>query len=229
MKVELQSRVMLNNHEQRIYNEYLRATRTAAGKPYKLRKNFDDIDASSVLYVQRIARVLNKFHHISMADFFAAPHQVYGSGEYFDLKFFASQRALKTYTTYMQQQINADPDAPQVLQRVMESLRSLKEFFAQHHLCMESYAQHVTNNLPTFVLHLKERKLSPYVMQEIPQATSIIRAQDAEVLRFMFGDGFFEDLNAYRTRYLASQQCKVLVRAGIKKISTNTCTTNNLV
>ena len=100
-KVALHWRVMLNDFEKRIYNEYLKSSRVAAGQPYKLRKNFDDIDPTSELYVKRVARVLNKFTNMSMQDFFRAPHVVYGSGERFDLKFFTSPRALKTYTLYM--------------------------------------------------------------------------------------------------------------------------------
>lgn len=215
---------MLTNSEQRIYNEYLRASRVAAGKPYKLRKNFDDLDASSELFAKRITRLLNKFQHIMPADFFAAPHNVYGSDEYFDLKFFTTQRALKAYAVYMQQEINADPDATHILQRVVDSLKRLKPFFADHQLNMDSYAQHTTNSLPTFVVHLKERKLSPYVMQEVPRADAVIRAQDAEVMRFMFGNDFFANLNVYRTRYLASTKCKQLVREGIKKITFSACT-----
>lgn len=219
---------MLSNYEQHVYNQYLQATRSAGGKPYKLRKNFDDLDASSVLFTQRIARVLSKFQHVSPADFFAAPFQVYDAGEYFDLKFFASQRALKAYTLYMQQEVDANPDSPQILQRVVDSLKHLKDFFAQHQLDAAAYAQHITNNMPSFILHLKERVLSSYVLQEIPRAHAIIREQDADVMRFMFGDNFFDNLNVYRTRYLASVKCKALVRAGVKKISFTTCTSSTI-
>lgn len=218
---------MLSNNEQRVYNEYLRATRSAVNKPYKLRKNFDDLDASSELFTKRIARLLNKFQHIPPADFFAAPFQVYGAEEYFDLKFFASQRALKAYAVYMQQEVDANPDSPQILQRVIDSLKSLKNFFQQHQLNASTYAQHITNNMPSLILHLKDRTLSSYVLQEIPKSYSVINAQDPDVMRFMFGDNFFSNLNVYRTRYLASTKCKALVRAGMKKITITTCTSNN--
>jgi hypothetical protein len=220
---------MLSDYEKHIYNVFLRTTRTAAGKPYKLRKVFDDVDPSTTLYVQRIGRILNKFKHISAEDFFTAPFKLYGADEYYDLKFFASQRALKSYTTYIKQEVDADPDSVAILQRVANSLKHIKDFMIHQRLDVASYAQHMTNNLPSFVLHLKERMLSPYVMQEIPHADVILRSQDADVMRFMFGDNFFENLNIYRTRYLASSQCKQLVRAGIRKISSNSCTSNNIV
>ena len=209
---------MLNDFEKRIYNEYLRSSRVAAGQPYRLRKNFDDVDPSTELYVKRVSRVLNKFTNMSMQDFFRAPYVVYGAGERFDLKFFTSPRALKTYTLYIQQEVDADPDSGVVMQRVMNSLQFLKEFCVTHQITPEAYAAHQTNSMPTFLVHLKERKISTYVMLELPNTCAHLKKIEADVLKFMFGEKFYVNLNIYKTRYFASKSCKMLVREGLKKI-----------
>lgn len=218
MKVKLHSSVMLSDFEQRIYNEYLRTSRTAAGKPYKLRKNFDDVDPTTTVYLKRIARILHKFANISPHEFFQAPYTVYGSDEYFDLKFFTSPRALKTYTIFMQQEVDANPDTAKIMQRVLTSLQFIKEFCTTQNCTLMQYTAHTTGDLPTFIMHLKERKLSTYVMLEIPNLLNTLKQQDPEVMKFMFGDNFYNNLNLYKTRYFASTSCKTLVREGLKKI-----------
>lgn len=209
---------MLSSFEQRIYNEHLRSSRSAAGKPYKLRKDFNDIDATTEVYLKRISRILLKFTNISIVDYFHAPYDVYGKDEFFDLKFYTSPRALKAYSIYMQRESGADPDSDVILQRVLASLQHLKEFCTQHQLTFEQYVQHKTGDLPTFVVHLKERKLSTYIMIELTGTLSLIKQQDGDVMRFMFGEKFYENLNTYKARLLSSKKCKLLIRAGLNKI-----------
>lgn len=209
---------MLTDHEQQIYNEHLRTSRVSAGKPYKLRKDFSDIDPSIELYVKRVGRLLHKFKHISTTDYFEAPYKVYGDDNRFDLKFYTSPRALKAYTLYMQQEVCTDPDTPAVLQRVAKALQYLSNFCKSHQIHVDDYAQHTTNNFPTFLMHLKERKLTPHIMIELHNTLSIIRCQEKDIMTFMFGENFYDNINTYKTKYLLSTTCKALVRAGINII-----------
>lgn len=210
---------MLNEYEKRIYNEHLKASRTAAGKPYRLRKDFSDVDPSIEVYVQRVARLLHKFPHISVVDYFQAPHAVYDSGDHFDLKYYTSPRAMKAYTLYMQQEVNTDPDAPHVLQRIVASLQHLSDYCKSHKIHTDAYPTMQTNSMPTFLLHLKERKITPHIVVELHNTMSILRQQDPEIIRFMFGEKFYDNINVYKNKYLASKTCKALVRAGFIKIN----------
>lgn len=219
MKVVLQLHAMLNDLEQRIYNEHLKSSRTAAGKPYKLRKDFSDIDPSIELYVQRVSRLLHKFSHISVVDYFQAPYAVYGNGERFDLKYYTSPRAMKAYTLYMQQEVSTDPDALHVLQRVARALQHLSDCCKAHSIHTDEYPLLMTNSMPTFLIHLKERKITPHILVELHNTLAILRQQEPEIIRFMFGDKFYDNLNVYKNKYLASKTCKALVRAGINKIN----------
>lgn len=213
---------MLNDLEQRVYNEHLKTSRVAAGKPYKLRKDFSDIDPSVELYVKRVARLLHKFPHISVTDYFQAPYTVYDSGDRFDLKYYTSPRAMKAYTLYMQQEVDTNPDSPHVLQRVVNALQHLKTHCESHQITTDVYPTQMINNLPTFLVHLKERKITPHIMVELPNTSSILRQQDPEIIRFMFGERFYEHVNTYKNKYLASKTCKALVRAGLNKINKTT-------
>lgn len=210
---------MLNELEQRIYNEHLKSYRTAAGKPYKFRKDFSEIDPSIELHVKRVARLLHKFPHISLVDYFQAPYTVYDSGDRFDLKYYTSPRAMKAYTLYMQQEVNTDPDAPHVLQRISNALQHLSDFCKSHKITTDVYPSHITNSMPTFLLHLKERKITPHILVELHNTLPILRQQDPEIIRFMFGESFYNNINVYKNKYLASKTCKALVRAGVQKIN----------
>lgn len=210
---------MLNDLEQHVYNEHLKTSRVAAGKPYRLRKDFSDIDPSTELHVKRVVRLLNKFQHISMSDYFQAPHSLYGSGEHFDLKYYTSPRAMKAYTLYMQQEVNTDPDAPHVLQRVASGLQHLSDCCKSHQITTDEYPSLMTNNMPTFLMHLKERKITPHIIVELHNTLLILRQQDPEIMRFMFGERFYDNINVYKNKYLASKTCKALVRAGLAKIN----------
>lgn len=218
---------MLNELEQLIYNTHLRVTRRAGNKPYKIRKNFEDVDGTTILYTQRVARLLNKFQHINVQDYFQAPFKLYGGDEYFDMKFFSSPRAMKAYTLVLQQEINTDPDTDDVIQRVIKSLYHIKDFCKDNHLDMNTYADHVTDGMNTFLLHVKQRLVHWYVAIEIPKAVAIIRQQDPDIMKFMFGDQIFNNMQMFVNRFLASQRCKAVVKQGLQKIQTNLTNTNN--
>lgn len=209
---------MLSSLEQRIYNEHLKSSRSAANKPYKLRRDFSDIDSTTEVYLKRISKILLKFTNISIVDYFHAPYAVYGTDEFFDLKFFTSPRALKAYSIYMQRESSADPDSDTILQRVVNSLHAVKEYCMQHKVTPAEYVSHTTGDLPVFVVHLKERKLSTYIMLELAGALALLKQQSSDVMRFMFGERFYENLNLYKSRLMSSKKCKSLIRAGLMKI-----------
>lgn len=53
--------------------------------------------ATVELYVKRIANFLERNPSVDMEEFFDAPYKVYPDGEYFDLKFFTSPKAVSVY------------------------------------------------------------------------------------------------------------------------------------
>lgn len=218
---------MLNEFEQLIYNTHLRVTRRASNKPYKIRKNFDVIDATTTLYTQRVARILNKFKHIDINDYFQAPYKLYDGDEYFDMKFFASPRAMKAYTLMLQQDLNTDPDSDDIIQRVIKSLHHIKDFCVNNNTDINTYVDHTTDGMNTFLLHIKQRQVHWYVAVEMPKAMSIIRQQDPDVMKFMFGDQVFNNIQTYVNRFLGSQRCKAVVRQGLQKIQNKLTTTTS--
>ena len=50
-----------------------------------------------ILYVKRIAGFLERHPNVDLEEFFDAPYKVYPNGEYFDLKFFTTPKAVAVY------------------------------------------------------------------------------------------------------------------------------------
>ena len=209
---------MLSDFEQRIYNEYLKTSRQAKSQPYRLRKNFDDIPSDVLVYLKRISNILRKFPSIHVNDYFKAPYSIYGTEEYFDLKYFTSQKAIKAYTLYVQKEPDFDPDSEDMLLKVLDSLKFLKDFLSTNNISLQQYPSHMTNEMKSFILHWKERKIHPYVLIELPNALYYIRHEDQELLKFMFGENVYENIQLYTNRYFSSKKLKVLIKQGLKKI-----------
>ncbi len=60
--------------------------------------------------------------------------------------------------------------------------------------------------------------MHPYVLIELPNALNYIRREDQELLKFMFGENVYENIQLYTNRYFSSKKLKVLVKQGLKKI-----------
>ena len=72
---------MLSDIQQKIYNDYLRALGQANNRSYKPRKNFNDLDEETKIYLYRLELFFNQFSHINPYNFFIA------SFKYRELKF----------------------------------------------------------------------------------------------------------------------------------------------
>ena len=212
---------MLTDFEKFLYNEHLKISRISKGQLFKFRQDFSKIEPDKVVYLKRISSLITRLPNIKPSDYFKAPYELYGIDEYFDLKFFTTQKALKTYSIFVKNQVNQDPDSNDILQKVVDSLKFLKSFLLENNLSLEDYITHKTNNLPTFLLHLKNRSIMLYTLLDLPQVEAELKVQDRDVIKFMFDDQFYTNINVYRVKFLNSKKCKVLVREGIKKIKKN--------
>lgn len=209
---------MLTDFEKQLYNDHLKVTRSIQGQPYKLRKDFTKLYPEAMINLKRLSRLLSKFPNIKPADYFKAPFNLYGTDNTFDLKYYSTQSALKAYTTYVKVEEDRNPDSEEILQQTKDSLIFLQDYITDNNLNVDSYFAHMTNNLPTFLLHLKERHINFYVTFESVAAENAIKSQESDILNFIFDNSFITKYNTYRTKYLLSKKCKVLVRQGIKQI-----------
>ena len=85
---------------------------------------------------------------------------------------------------------------------------------------ISEYTSHMTNNINTFILHLKEHKISIYILFGFPDGEDRLRRIGNDMMKFIFGD-LKNKLDIFRSRYYTSIKAKILVKEGLKKIQDN--------
>jgi hypothetical protein len=210
----------LNSFEKHIYNTFLKVSRQQQNLPYQLRKNFEDIDRSLYGIIKKIGYILSKHDNILVNDYFIAPYKVYSTQDkqYFNLEFYISQRALKAYSIYIKQLETASLDSIEMLTRIKDSLVFLKTYCTENSLSYNEYLKTFTGQLPIFIYHIKTHKIVPHVMFGDDNLENIIKSFDSSMLKFMFGEDFYNNIEKWRTGFYVSKKCKLLIREGLKKL-----------
>ena len=208
---------MITEKEKYIYNKYLATSRSRQGKPFKLRKKFDDFSDENFVYIKKLNLFFNKFQHVSMDDFFIAPYEVYPDNTGFDLKFYTTQRALKVYTLYTKRKAYTNPDSEEQLFDIKRSLQYILKFCNRYRINIEQYTDHRSGNMFSFVLHLREHKINIYTMFGFEKFESNLNSYNREELEFTIGD-YIDNLDRFRTNFISSNRAKTLVHEGLKKI-----------
>tara|TARA_Y100000592_G_C5461240_1_gene314092 strand:+ start:1272 stop:1916 length:645 start_codon:yes stop_codon:yes gene_type:complete len=209
----------ITEHEKAIYNKFLAVTRSSQNQPFKLRKDFSSFSENvNYVYLKKLGLFFSKFPNIVMDDFFAAPFHIYNDKSSYDLKFYTSQKALKIYTIYQTKKQNEMPDEPNQLFFIKQSLNFILKFCKENNITVSEYITHKTNNMNSFILHLKERKISIYVLFGFENAEKLLKSIGPETMDFMFKD-LKNKLAIYRTRFYTSKKAKLLVKHGLEKIS----------
>ena len=209
---------MINEKEKDLYNTYLAVSRSSRNKPFKLRQNFDDFENTPEhINSRKIVRFLSQFPQIKANLFFRAPYELYKDTEYVDLKFYTTQKAVKTYTVYMKQLQEESPDSDHHIQFIKDSLRFIGMFCIKNKIPLEEYVTHSSGATYSWMKHVKEHNISIYVMFEFPNIFDIIRATPNDELDLLLGS-IAVGLAGYRNKYSTSKNARRVVKEGFKRI-----------
>jgi len=220
---------VLSEYEQHIYNAYLRAMRKRKNLPYKNRKDFSNIGDVDSNYLKKISIFLSKFPHIKLDDFINAPYIVYPDETYFGLDYYTTLKATKAYTLFQKRQELLDPDNDEQLVNIIESLKYISAFCTEQNLEIENYPSHLTNNTPSFILHLKEHRINVYSLFGFPSFEKNLKVIESDLLKFILGDDFYNNLSGFRLKFFASKKALKLVELGIQKIKNKIKTKTHLI
>ena len=211
----------MTEFEKYVYNTFLRVKRIEQNKPFRARKNFDKFeDSDDYPYVKKLGMFFNKFSHIKMNNFFTAPYRVYtDSVEQFDLKFYTSPRSTKLYGIYAEQLDSENPDTEHHISFIKESMLYMFQFCRDNKLTFEQYKEHMIGDVHTVLLHVRDKKISPYAVYGIGDLGDIVKKYPAEFLDFVAGKNFAERVDLYRSRYYNSRKAKHITNQGITKLT----------
>jgi hypothetical protein len=212
---------MISDYEKHIYNTHLRASRQHQNKPYNLRKDFSDIDDKTISCLKKLSYFFNKHKEIDLNSFFSASYKLYKDEKHFDLCYFNTLKAIKAYTIFYNNINNLDPDVEEQLNYTKKSLVFIYNFCKSNNIQLQNYLLHITNNIYTFLLHLKNRDINLYSLFSFDNLNNCLSKTDRDVLRFMFEDDFINNVNFKKIKFLNSLKCKHLVVNGLDRLKNN--------
>jgi len=205
----------MTSFQKRIYNKHLAVSKIVKNKPFKVRNNFDSLDDGRKLSLKRIENLLLKYTDIDIDNYFIAPYKLYPDVEYFDLNYFASLRAIKSYTLYINVLNLQAPD--QQKDDVESSLRFIASFCIQNKINLDDYSFFRNDLEPYWVYHLKSGKINLYVLMEFPGIYSIIEEMPVDERALILGD-FGVKYFDYKNKYNSSKTLKPFLVTAYKKV-----------
>lgn len=210
---------MLNDFEKLIYNKHLIASRKNKNSPFNIRKDFSTLNESNIFYIKKLAMFFNKFKKINIDDFFNAPYFIYPEENYFDLKFYISPKAIKTYNLFIKNRELSLPDSPDTLKFTANSIKFISVFCKQNNLQLCKYLEYFAPNetLPAYISHLQNHQINFYSLFGLDGFKRNLFKR-YETYKFILGDVIDNTDNLYQN-FLMSKKLKVLVKEGFKKIA----------
>jgi hypothetical protein len=207
--------------EQHIYNTHLKISRRERNLPFKFRKDFDDIDPIVLKNLKKLSYFFGKHNHINVEEFFIAPFRIYLDEKFFDLEYFTTLKAVKSYTVYQNKKLTLLPDSGEQLNNILNSLKFISEFCTENDIAIENYVDHKTNNTYSFLLHLKEHKINVYSLFGFKNFDKNLKSVAPDILSFIIGNEVQGAIPNLRVKYFQSTKAKRLVELGLQKIIKN--------
>lgn len=205
---------MVTERQKTIYNKYLRESRR--GQPYKLRKNFDNLEENVSLLLEKLDKFFKAHPSIEWDAYFKAPHEIFPDESSYKLDFYVTQKAKKAYALYMKALELEDPDSRDTLIRLQQSLKFVYEFCAEKGLTFADYGTYCEDSLPCLVDHLKTHKINYYTLHSLGISRLNI---EQRILDFIFGD-FYGTLQKTKNKFYSSIKMKLFSKQA-KIILTN--------
>jgi len=210
---------MLNDFEKLIYNKHLITTRKNKNTPFNIRKDFSNLNESTIFYVKKLAMFFNKFKKINIDDFFSAPFSIYPEENYFDLKFYISPKAIKTYNLFIKNRESSLPDNLDTLKFTADSIKFINVFCKQNNIQPSGYLEFIAPNetLPAFITHLQTHKINLYSLFGLEGFKRNLFKR-YETYKFVLGE-IIDSTDKLYQNFIMSKKLKILVKEGFKKIA----------
>lgn len=207
----------ISSIEKNIYNTHLRISRTQQGKPFKLRKDFSNLNDSDKLSTRRIGIMLERYPHIDCEDYITAPYIVYPNAEYFPLSFYANMGGINAYTVYMNQLQEEDPDSDRQLKFIIKSLKFIGSYCIKNEINYKEYTTYKIGVTYEWMKQIKKREISIYSLMDFEGINDIIYNTPEDERELFLGKAG-KDFLFYKEKYLKSDKAIKLVKKGTELI-----------
>lgn len=202
----------LNQTEKNIYNCFLKHYRN--GQPYQPRKDFSDLDSTTIVAVKRLNAFFQKFPHITYDDFFGAPRTLHPDEKCPHISFFTTRPAIRTYSLAMKKKEDESPEKQ--LEKIRESFHFIALFCLRNKITLNQYIKHKTHNMPTWMQHYREHHVNPYALLGLSDFNNFGMLEEDQ--RKLWSGDFFEKIGSYKSRLHSSDKTKTFVHQALKKV-----------
>lgn len=209
--------MILSENQKKIYNLFLRSFRSNNNKPYKLKKNFSDVekDTTKILYLQKLENVFIKYPSFFNNFYFDAPYKIYKDETYFSLKFYSSLKGISTCISYLKTLQQGDPEHQ--FDYFKDSYRFIAQYCEQNNLTLDQYTKNCKVSQNDCLIHLKEHKISWYVIFNIPGFYDLLHSLPTDEFQLYYGSDI--NLNSLFKRYKSSSKTQEYLNRLNTKIS----------
>ena len=204
----------LTNFEKQIYNCYLKNFRR--GEPYKIRKDFSNINPNIVVFLQKLSGFLTQYPNIKVEDYFEAPNFLYKDEKYPPLKSFIGRVAIKNYSLYQKQKESRNPEIQ--FDEIKDSFRFIGMYCVENKIPINSYLHKKTGCVLTWLNHYRERKINPYSLFVLGNVVSSLDNIPKDELS-LFAQNLHENILAFHSRYINSPKTKRYCETLYNKVS----------
>lgn len=204
----------MTDFQKRIYNSHLAISRKMRDKPFRIRKDFSDMDQTKLDRLASLERFFNSYQNIKIDDYFAAPYAIFEDDDYFDLDFYLTSKAKKAYSQYMKKIEMDDPDSESSLNRLVDSLKFVKNFCKEKNLTLKEYPLYIEDALPNMIDHLKNHHINMYALHAL--GVTKIEVEN-RILDFIFSD-FWISFQKTKNKFYLSKKMKEFSKQAIDKI-----------
>lgn len=207
---------MISDTGKRIYNYYLRAYRVNNDKPYKAKEDFSKFEQDeNYIYVLKLEQFFKRYPHLLKYDFFNAPYQLYKDEKFFSLKYYASFKGLRNCIDYYASLLKNTPDDQ--IDFIKESLKFITEFCLEKKIPISDYPFFKTITQHDFLKHLKEHRISWYMVFGIPGMIDHLHKMDPDEFELYYGDSI--NLGELQFKFSTSKKGKEMIEKGLKKMT----------
>jgi hypothetical protein len=205
----------MTDFQKRIYNSHLAISRKMRDKPFRIRKDFSDMDQTKLDRLASLERFFNSYQNIKIDDYFAAPYVIFEDDDYFDLDFYLTSKAKKAYSQYMKKIEMDDPDSESSLNRLVDSLKFVKNFCKEKNLTLKEYPLYIEDALPNMIDHLKNHHINMYALHSL--GVTKIEVEN-RILDFIFSD-FWISFQKTKNKFYLSKKMKEFSKQAIDKVN----------
>ena len=198
----------MTEKEKVIYNNFLEVSKKINNKPVRYRKNFDNFPDENYILITKLSRFFSKFNHLKVKDFFEAPYFVYDEN-YFDLKFYLSQKAIKSYTLYNDKFLLNNPDDEKTLSKMQESIKFIYNYCKEKDISIKDYLTIKEGEYNVFLKHIKNRDIIIFILFAFSNFEKVVGSIDTDI-KNMYSSNFSR-LNYIRTKYYSSSKAKKII------------------